>query len=150
MIGIGKDVYTNVVVNDIPNKESDKVRAVVIGHCGSGKTYLFNNLCNTNYEVGIAGESLTRDISYADSVFHQPSYFRLYDTPGIDSFGRTLECAKIIRATLTMLPINLIVINARISPRFNETLQKFKEQIKIFKGYEKIVVFLASCLDTFT
>jgi ABC-type polar amino acid transport system ATPase subunit len=54
MFEIGKNVYANFIINDIPNKVSDKVRAVVMGHCGTGKTYLFNNLCNTIYEVGIA------------------------------------------------------------------------------------------------
>jgi hypothetical protein len=93
---------------------------------------------------------LTRDISYADSVYHPPTSFRLYDTPGTNSLGNTLECAKIIRATLTLHPINLIIINTKLHSRFMETLKDFKEQIKIFKGYEKIVVFLASALDCFS
>jgi polynucleotide 5'-kinase involved in rRNA processing len=54
MIEVGKDVYTNFEINDIPNKVSEKVRAVVMGQCGSGKTYLFNNLCNTAYKVGVS------------------------------------------------------------------------------------------------
>jgi Ni2+-binding GTPase involved in maturation of urease and hydrogenase len=49
MFEIGKHVFTNFNVNTIPNKVSEKVRAVVMGHCGSGKTNLFNNLCNTTY-----------------------------------------------------------------------------------------------------
>jgi putative ribosome biogenesis GTPase RsgA len=47
MFEIGKDVYANFAVNEIPNKVSEKVRAVVMGHCGTGKTSLFNKLCNT-------------------------------------------------------------------------------------------------------
>jgi putative ribosome biogenesis GTPase RsgA len=49
MLKIGENVYANFTINDIPNKVSEKVRAVVIGHCGGGKTSLLNNLSNNNY-----------------------------------------------------------------------------------------------------
>jgi ABC-type molybdenum transport system ATPase subunit/photorepair protein PhrA len=52
MFEIGKNIYANFTF--IQKKVSEKVRAVVMGHCGSGKTSLFNNLCNTHYEVGSA------------------------------------------------------------------------------------------------
>jgi ATPase subunit of ABC transporter with duplicated ATPase domains len=64
MLEVGKNVYANFTINDIPNKVSEKVRAVVMGHCGNGKTYLFNNLCNTTYETGISAGTKTRDIAY--------------------------------------------------------------------------------------
>jgi hypothetical protein len=92
---------------------------------------------------------LTLDSTYEDSVFNTPTFFRLYDTPGADSEKNTLESAQIIRVTLTLNPINLIIINAKLDSRYNKTLKKFKEQLTIFKGYEKYVVFLASCLDLF-
>jgi GTPase SAR1 family protein len=40
-----------------------------MGHCGSGKTSLFNKLCNKSYATGYTGESLTRDIDFEDVVY---------------------------------------------------------------------------------
>jgi Ni2+-binding GTPase involved in maturation of urease and hydrogenase len=35
-----------------------------MGDCGSGKTSLFNNLCNTNYKAEWSKGSTTNDIAY--------------------------------------------------------------------------------------
>jgi tRNA U34 5-carboxymethylaminomethyl modifying GTPase MnmE/TrmE len=89
---IGTNIYANFKIDDIPKGVSNKVRAVLMGHCGSGKTYLFNNLCNTNYDMGISEGTLTRDIACED-VTYFPQNFRIYDTPGTTSELNTLVCA---------------------------------------------------------
>jgi nicotinic acid mononucleotide adenylyltransferase len=100
-----------------------------------GKLNYSTNLCNTKHSTKYSKGSVTRDIDYEDVVYVPTTYFRLYDTPGTASEEDTLECSQIIRASLTRLPINLIIINASLKSRYSETLKEFKEQIKIFKGY---------------
>jgi predicted GTPase len=57
---------------------------VVLGHCGSGKSFLFNNLCGAKQDTGISPGSKTRDITYQE-IKYMPKFFRMYDTPGTDS-----------------------------------------------------------------
>lgn len=61
---IGEYIYANFNQKDIKEIENGKVRAVIMGHCGNGKTYLINNLCNTSHKVGHSESSLTRDIAF--------------------------------------------------------------------------------------
>jgi Ni2+-binding GTPase involved in maturation of urease and hydrogenase len=64
MIELGRNLYSNVRVENVKKKVSEKVRAIVIGSCGSGKTKLFNNLCNTKNPTKFSKGSVTRDITY--------------------------------------------------------------------------------------
>jgi predicted GTPase len=134
-------------VEDIPNPVATKVRAVVMGQCGCGKSSLFNKLCNRENETGFALESLTRDIDFEDVVYIENKKFRMYDTPGTDSTADALHHAMILRASLTNLPINLIMVSAKLDSRYAATLREFKTLQKIIKGYEKLVVCLISHLD---
>lgn len=58
------NIYSSFDPNIIKSAAEDKVRALIMGHCGSGKTHFINNACNKNYKTGIAKGSLTRDIVY--------------------------------------------------------------------------------------
>jgi predicted GTPase len=51
MFLLGKDIYANFKMEDIPQPKAAKVRSIVMGHCGSGKTSLFNGLCQKNYKT---------------------------------------------------------------------------------------------------
>lgn len=77
-----------------------------MGNCGSGKTSFFNNICNTNYD-----NNLTRDIAFEDVCFVPTKTFRIYDTPGLNSPHNSYESALILRACLTTLPLNMIIIH---------------------------------------
>lgn len=82
---LGHNIYTNFEV--IPTKYEKKVRAVIIGQCGNGKTSFINRLCNTTHQTGIRQNSLTRDIECEDVLLPRaPSgLFLIADTPGSDS-----------------------------------------------------------------
>jgi predicted GTPase len=67
-----------------------------MGNCGTGKTSLFNNLCDKNYPTGFTGESQTRDIDFEDVAYTEPNKFRMYDTPGTDSVSDALHHALIL------------------------------------------------------
>jgi GTPase SAR1 family protein len=123
------------------------VRAVVLGACGSGKTSLFNKLCNKNYPTGYGRESKTRDIDFEDVAYVSSGGFRMYDTPGTDSVSEALHHALILRASLTTLPINLIIVTAKLDNRYFRALQALKDLLKIFKGNEKLVLCMLTHLD---
>jgi Fe2+ transport system protein B len=40
-----------------------------MGHCETGKTQLFNNLCGTKYQMGFSKGTLTRNIACEDVKF---------------------------------------------------------------------------------
>ena len=84
-----------------------------MGICGSGKTTFINRLCNANHKAGTSSGSLTRDIAYEDVAFFSKNIFRIYDTPGTTSNKNALEHAKILRASLTCIPLNLIIIQVK-------------------------------------
>jgi predicted GTPase len=42
---------------------SKKVRAIIMGECGNGKSSLLNNVCGTKIKAGEAKGSMTRDLS---------------------------------------------------------------------------------------
>jgi hypothetical protein len=46
----------------------------------------------------------------------------MYDTPGTDSVTDALHNAMILRASLTCLPINLIMVTAKLDNRYERTL----------------------------
>lgn len=117
MIRVGTNIYGNFQMKDISNNvmsgSSPKVRALIAGPCGHGKTCFINNACNTKYKVGITKGSLTRDIVFEDFAYLPVGKFRIYDTPGTTSSIDTLEHALVLRASLTNLKLNLILIQAK-------------------------------------
>jgi GTPase SAR1 family protein len=40
-----------------------------MGNCGTGKTSLFNKLCDKDYPTGFTGDSQTPDIDFEDVAF---------------------------------------------------------------------------------
>jgi len=62
--------------------------------------------------------SVARDIIYEDVVFFPAEMFRIYDTPGTDSHENAIGHAMVLRASLTKLPLNLIMIQAKFDTRF--------------------------------
>jgi predicted GTPase len=142
-------IYTNFITEEIEKEKSTKIRGIVVGKCGSGKTSIFNSLTNpkTKYPTGFSEGSLTIDIAYEDVFYEHSRFFRLYDTPGIDSAERTLELAQIIRSSLTSKPLNIIIINLKLDNRYANTIIDLKKLLNIFKGYEKIVVIMISHVD---
>jgi putative ribosome biogenesis GTPase RsgA len=58
------------------------VSAILLGYSGSGKTSLYNNLCDTKEAVGFARENLTPTMTAADCYHLQKGSLVIYDTPG--------------------------------------------------------------------
>ena len=60
---IGTNLYINFSYVSTYNF-SNRVRAVIMGNCGNGKTSFINKICNTEHRTGVESSSLTRDIAY--------------------------------------------------------------------------------------
>lgn len=73
--------------------------------------------------------------------------FTIYDTPGSNSYEKAYEHAQIIRASLTRIPINMILLHEQLNKRYDQTIANIFNQLKIFKGYEHLVVLMVSHLD---
>lgn len=89
-----------------------------MGHTGNGKTYFINRACSKNYPTKKDIGSVTREIVYEDITYFPDSMFRIYDTPGTDSLRKATEHAYVLRASLTNLPLNLVLIQAKFDSRF--------------------------------
>lgn len=79
------NIYTSFDPNTNFPAAEYKIRSLIMGHCGSGKTHFINNACNKNYKIGFSKGSLTRDIAYEDVSYFPEGKFRIYDTPGSNS-----------------------------------------------------------------
>ncbi len=81
----GINIYTNFELK--PQQYTKKIKAVIMGHCGNGKTSFINKLCNTRHSTGVTKNSLTRDIEYEEVILPgaPQNSFILYDTPGTNA-----------------------------------------------------------------
>ncbi len=64
MFEYGKNIYTSFNPNFRKFPLENKIRSLIMGHCGVGKTHFINNACNTSHDARNARGSLTRDIVY--------------------------------------------------------------------------------------
>lgn len=64
----GNDIYYCNFEADISMllnmKATTKIKALIMGGCGTGKTSFMNKACNTNHKSAITTGSCTRDIVY--------------------------------------------------------------------------------------
>ena len=56
---------------------------IILGQCGAGKTKLYNKICGTKHDVGIAYNSLTITL-HRHTIMHDNKNFTIMDTPGVD------------------------------------------------------------------
>jgi GTPase Era involved in 16S rRNA processing len=98
------------ILNFEENEEiipSEKPVCIIMGEVGSGKTTLFNKVCNTHFEAGWSQDSLTRGLFMHDSA--QSNYpFTMIDTPGTNSTVEPMKHAILLKEAFTLQPINAI------------------------------------------
>lgn len=128
-------------------KEGDgsKLRAVVMGSCGNGKTSLMNNICRTNYRTGESLHSETRNITAAYVLGYD---FILLDTPGTTAEQEVNKHAQLLRASLTYRPINVAFINCTYEKRGTDLIRNMEYQTRLIERYSDHVVYLVSHVDT--
>ena len=71
-----------------------------MGEVGSGKTTLFNKICNTHFEASWSENSLTRGLFMYDSA-HSDYPFTCIDTPGTNSIDEKMKHAILLKEAFT-------------------------------------------------
>jgi predicted GTPase len=71
-----------------------------MGEVGSGKTTLFNKVCDTHFEAGWSESSLTRGLFIHNSA-HSHYPFALIDTPGTNSTVEPVKHALLLKESFT-------------------------------------------------
>jgi GTPase SAR1 family protein len=56
--------YTNFDVPQFPSRTDRRIRALLYGNCGVGKTCFLNKMCNTRHSQKVYKGSLTKDLIY--------------------------------------------------------------------------------------
>ena len=80
-----------------------------MGHCGAGKTTIYNKLCGTKHLAGEAKESLTRCLAKHDTSCGDYS-FTVIDTPGDDPCVEKRKHALLLKHSITMEPVNAVFV----------------------------------------
>jgi hypothetical protein len=71
----------------------------------------------------------------------------MYDTPGTDSTKDAMLHAVTLRASLTSLPINLIMVEASVDKPYVTILKEIEKLLAITDNGRKLAVCLLSRLD---
>ena len=128
------------------SNESLKPLAVLTGYCGSGKTTLYNKLCNTARIAGAGLESVTRDLAI-NTVAYGKNPMDLIDSPGNNSTVETYKHAYLLHACLTAKKINTIFVVMKYENRFLEFQKILDNQLQFLQNYEKKIVVMISHWD---
>jgi predicted GTPase len=100
-----------------------------MGEVGSGKTTIFNKVCNTAHAAGWSLDSLTRGLSIHDSA-HSFYPFTLVDTPGTNSNAEQIKHAILLKEAFTCQPINAIFAVIPNHNRPSLMLETFDETVR--------------------
>ena len=80
-----------------------------MGHCGTGKTTVYNKLCGTKHEAWKARSSLTRCLAKHNTSYGDYS-FTVIDTPGDNAKIEKRKHALLLKHSITMEPVNAIFV----------------------------------------
>ena len=119
-----------------------------MGEVGSGKTTIFNKVCETNRPSGWSLDSLTRGLSIHNSAhIHYP--FTAIDTPGTNSKDEQFKHAILLKEAFTCQPINAIFAVIPNHNRPSQMLETFDETVRpiLSKNYQKKIVLVISKFD---
>ena len=104
--------------------------AVLLGRPGTGKTTVYNKLCNTYHAAVDSEESLTREIRLSQ-VAHGRGSWEVIDTPGYGAKVEVQKHAILLQQALSARPINAIFVTIPYQRRYKEAmLKEWDESIK--------------------
>ncbi|KAM3132486.1 hypothetical protein pb186bvf_015445 [Paramecium bursaria] len=122
-------------------------QVVLLGQIGSGKTSMFNKICNTNLKTQAGGDSCTRQVFLRPSAYGKG--FKALDTPGFGSDKQMLPHAAAIIAALQEGPVDRIIIVVKFDriPLMKKSIQ---DSILPIKRYLNIITILVTHWDLST
>lgn len=138
--------FQTLVHKKFQSKGNKKPLGLLTGFCGSGKTTLYNKLCNTKRVAKAGFESVTRDLCL-DSIAYGQNPMDLIDSPGNNSTVEAYKHAYLLHACLTSKLINTIFIVMKYENRFADFLKILDYQLQFLQKYEKKIVVMISHWD---
>ena len=121
------------LIKDLDNiiKKSKK-NVVLFGTVGSGKTFLLNKLCDTNYLTAEEGFSCTRVVQYAFTQIHE---MIIIDFPGLKASEDIIGHLSIQKRALSVIPVRMICFVIEYTQRFESIIREVEELFSIFKKH---------------
>lgn len=123
---------------------------IVLGVVGSGKTTLYNKVCDKSEKADNDVESATRHLHIHTVTWGNRS-FTLIDTPGTETTKLVYEHSYVIKGGLTIQPLNTIFVLCPYEPRCRDTMiQNFYGQVQMIKEeYRSMCVPIVTKMDHF-
>ena len=119
------------IIRDLDNViKKSKKNVILFGTVGSGKTFLLNKLCGTNYLTAEEGFSCTRVVQHDFSQIHD---MIIIDFPGLKASEDIIGHLSIQKKALSVIPVRMICFVIEYSQRFDTIIREVKELISIFK-----------------
>jgi GTPase Era involved in 16S rRNA processing len=92
-----------------------------MGHCGSGKTSIYNKICGTNYLTKVSKFSNTTEPTIDDTLFGNS--FTIIDTPGDNSKKDVKMNALMLKHSVSFFPLNAIFIVVKFHDRVESMIE---------------------------
>ncbi|CAD8176756.1 unnamed protein product [Paramecium pentaurelia] len=125
-------------------KNQEKSVVVLIGMTGSGRTTLFNKICNAQENVGEGMRSITKQSILGKSAYCNEFY--IIDTPGLGTQQKKINHAVGIWNAMQEKPLNKIIIILKFELLFLMVKQLLK-QIIILRRYRNMVIVAVTHFD---
>lgn len=119
-----------------------------MGKVGSGKTTLYNKVCDKSERAETDVQSVTRNL-HRHSVTWGDCAFTMIDTPGTGTLREVYEHSYVICNGLTLQPLNTIFIVVGYSNRVQDMMvQDYMEQLTHIKEeYRDMCVPIVTYMD---
>ena len=121
------------LIRDFDNViKTSKNNIILFGSVGSGKTFLLNKLCGTDYMTSDEGFSCTRVVQHSFSQIYD---MIIIDFPGLKWTEDIFEHLNIQKKALSMIPVRMICLVLEWQKRFDSMIMEISELFSIFKIY---------------
>ena len=129
------------IIRDLDNViKKSKKNVILFGTVGSGKTFLLNKLCGTNYLTAEEGFSCTRVVQHDFSQIHD---MIIIDFPGLKASEDIIGHLSIQKKALSVIPVRMICFVLEYNQRFDNIIREVAELFSIFKKYlNNITIFI--------
>ena len=129
------------LIRDLDNViKKSKKNVILFGTVGSGKTFLLNKLCDTNYLTAEEGFSCTRVVQHDFTQIHD---MIIIDFPGLKASEDIIGHLSVQKRALSLIPVRMICFVLEYTQRFDTIFREVAELFSIFKKYlNNITIFI--------
>ena len=133
------------LIRDLENViKKSKKNVVLFGTVGSGKTFLLNKLCGTNYLTAEEGFSCTRIVQHDFTQIHD---MIIIDFPGLKASEDIIGHLSIQKKALSVIPVRMICFVIEYTQRFESIIREVEELFSIFKKHLNNITIIITKSD---